>query len=196
MTSMPVAGLGPSRGEDHADLVVRNALIHTGDPLRPAASALTVRGGRIGVVGDDHDVAPHVGPSTRIVDAQVLGGVFTALTAGLTQIGGGLLLAAGAATPLAASMAVGVMTVATTVKWRNGLWAQNNGYEYPAFLALTAACLALTGPGRWSVDEALGRLPWPTWLAVAAIALGAGGGLLTRVLLHRTPPPQTAAAGP
>lgn len=123
------------------------------------------------------------------------GGVFTALTAGLTQIGGGLLLAVGAATPLAASMAVGVMTVATTVKWRNGLWAQNNGYEYPAFLALTAACLALTGPGRWSVDEALGRLPWPTWLAVAAIALGAGGGLLTRVLLHRSPPPEPAAAG-
>ncbi|MBO1419841.1 hypothetical protein, partial [Streptomyces sp. FH025] len=52
MTSMPVAGLRPSRGDERADLVVRNARIHTGDPRRPAASALTVRGGRIGVVGE------------------------------------------------------------------------------------------------------------------------------------------------
>ncbi|GAA2989593.1 DoxX family protein [Kitasatospora sp. NPDC127116] len=106
----------------------------------------------------------------------------------------GLLLTAGAATPLAASMAVGVMTVATTVKWRNGLWAQHDGYEYPAFLALAAGCLALTGPGRWSVDGALGRLPWPTWLAVAAIVLGTSGGLLTRLLLHRPPRPGMPAA--
>ncbi|MFJ9842585.1 amidohydrolase [Kitasatospora sp. NPDC101155] len=70
MTSMPVAGLRSSQGDDRADLVVRNARIHTGDPRRPAASALTVRGGRIGVVGDDWDVAPHIGPNTRVVDAQ------------------------------------------------------------------------------------------------------------------------------
>jgi putative oxidoreductase len=134
------------------------------------------------------------GGVTEFRDDGFRGGMLTALTAGVTQIGGGLLITAGAATPLAASMAVGVMTVATTVKWHNGLWAQNNGCEYPAFLALTAACLALTGPGRYSVDEALGRLPWPSWLAMAAIVLGTAGGLLTRVLLHRSPPPETSTA--
>ncbi|MEV7186879.1 amidohydrolase [Kitasatospora sp. NPDC093102] len=70
MTSMPVAGLRPSQGDDRADLVVRNARIHTGDPRRPVASALTVRGGRIGAVGEDRDVAPHIGPDTLVVDAQ------------------------------------------------------------------------------------------------------------------------------
>ncbi|MFJ9455199.1 amidohydrolase [Kitasatospora sp. NPDC101447] len=70
MTSMPVAGLRPRLGDDRADLVVRNARIHTGDRRRPTASALTVRGGRIGVVGDDRDVAPYLGPDTVVVDAQ------------------------------------------------------------------------------------------------------------------------------
>jgi predicted amidohydrolase YtcJ len=70
MTSMPVAGLGAVQGADRADLVVRNALIHTGDPRRPAATALTVRDGLVGVVGDDGDVAPSIGPGTRVVDAQ------------------------------------------------------------------------------------------------------------------------------
>jgi putative oxidoreductase len=135
------------------------------------------------------------GGVTEFRDDGFRGGVLTALTAGVSQIGGGLLLTAGAVTPLAAAMGIGVMTVATTVKWHNGLWAQNNGYEYPAFLALTTACLALTGPGRWSVDEAAGRLPWPTWLLVAAIVLGAGGGLLTRVFLHRGTAPQPSGEG-
>jgi predicted amidohydrolase YtcJ len=72
MTSMPVAGVTPAaRLADGraADLVVRNARIHTGDPRRPAASALAVRDGLVTAVGDDRDVAGHVGPATRVVDA-------------------------------------------------------------------------------------------------------------------------------
>ncbi len=70
MSSMPVTGLTP--GEDvvePADLVVRNGRIYTGDPTRPAASALAVRGGRVVSLGDDRDMAGLVGPSTRLVDA-------------------------------------------------------------------------------------------------------------------------------
>ncbi|MEU1087713.1 amidohydrolase [Streptomyces sp. NPDC005576] len=66
---MPVGGLVPSATENAADLVVRNAKIHTGDPGRPRAGALAIRDGVITVVGDDNDVAPFVGPATRIVDA-------------------------------------------------------------------------------------------------------------------------------
>ncbi|MFD0149428.1 amidohydrolase [Streptomyces sp. NPDC055721] len=66
---MPVGGLVPRATENAADLVVRNAKIHTGDPSRPAAQAIAVRDGRVLVVGDDHAVARHVGPATRIVDA-------------------------------------------------------------------------------------------------------------------------------
>ncbi|MGW6016331.1 DoxX family protein [Streptomyces sp. NPDC055210] len=113
------------------------------------------------------------------------GGRLTAAAAGLGQVAAGLLLIAGALTPLAATMAAGIMTVAITVKWRNGLWVQNDGYEYPLVLILVPAALALTGPGRWSLDETAGLLPWAPWWTPAAVALGAGSGLATRALLGR-----------
>ncbi|MEU4062918.1 DoxX family protein [Streptomyces wedmorensis] len=117
------------------------------------------------------------------------GGVLTALAAGGGQIGSGLLLAAGLMTPLAATGAIGVMTVALTVKWRHGLWVQNDGYEYPLVLIGTAAALAATGPGAWSLDAVLGLTPYPLWWAALALAAGLGSGILTRLVLHR----QTAA---
>ncbi len=113
------------------------------------------------------------------------GGRLTALVAGASQIGAGLFLATGLLTPLAAMAAMGVMTVAGTVKWPKGLWVQNDGYEYPLVLVVVSAALALTGPGRWSVDHALAVTPWPVGVSVAAIVMGPASGLLTRVLLHR-----------
>ncbi|MEV6201432.1 DoxX family membrane protein [Streptomyces sp. NPDC051771] len=120
------------------------------------------------------------------------GGVLTALAAGGGQIGSGLLLAAGLLTPLAATGVIGVMTVALTVKWHNGLWVQNDGYEYPLVLVGTAAALAATGPGAWSVDALLGLTSYPLWWAVAALAAGLGSGLLTRLVLHRPAAPAVA----
>ncbi|WP_370153053.1 amidohydrolase [Streptacidiphilus sp. EB129] len=66
---MPVGGLVRRTADDAADLVVRNAKIHTGDPGRPQAEALAIRDGLITVVGDDKDMAPHLGEETRVVDA-------------------------------------------------------------------------------------------------------------------------------
>ncbi|MER5755372.1 DoxX family protein [Streptomyces sp. NPDC002088] len=117
------------------------------------------------------------------------GGRLTALAAGAGQIGAGLFLASGLLTPMAAMAAMGVMTVAGTVKWHNGLWVQNDGYEYPMVLVIVSAVLALTGPGRWSADHALGLTPWPLWICLAAIVIGPASGLLTRVVLHRPPTP-------
>ena len=111
------------------------------------------------------------------------GGRLTAAAAGLGQIGSGLFLAAGGLTPMAAATAIGVMTVAITVKRRNGLWVQNDGYEYPLVLVVIPAVLSLTGPGRWSVDHALGIADWHPWWTAAAVVLGVSGGLLTRALL-------------
>ncbi|MGW2523757.1 DoxX family protein [Streptomyces sp. NPDC001617] len=113
------------------------------------------------------------------------GGRLTALAAGAGQIGSGLFLTAGLLTPLAAMVAMGVMTVAGTVKWTKGLWVQNDGYEYPLVLVVVSAVLALTGPGRRSIDHALGVTAWPTWVAVAAIVIGPTSALLTRAVLHR-----------
>lgn len=70
MSAMPVGGLVPRAADDDAaELVVRNGKFHTGDPDRPLAGAIAVRDGVITVVGDDRDVAPHVGAGTRVVDA-------------------------------------------------------------------------------------------------------------------------------
>ncbi|MGV9853143.1 DoxX family protein [Streptomyces sp. NPDC003442] len=115
------------------------------------------------------------------------GGRLTAIVAGGSQIGAGLFLAAGLLTPPAAMAAMGVMTVAGTVKWPKGLWVQNDGYEYPLVLVVISVSLALTGPGRWSVDHALGLTPWPLWLVLATIVIGPTSGLLTRAVLHRAP---------
>ncbi|MEU6105114.1 DoxX family protein [Streptomyces flaveolus] len=112
------------------------------------------------------------------------GGRLTAFVAGGSQIGAGLFLAAGLLTPLAAMAAMGVMTVAGTVKWHKGLWVQNDGYEYPLVLVVVAAALALTGPGHWSLDDLLGPAPWPLWVSLAAIVLGPASGLITRTLLR------------
>lgn len=69
MSTMPVGGLVASATDNPADLVVRNAKIHTGDPGRPKAESIAIRDGVIIVVGDDKDVAAHVGPATKVVDA-------------------------------------------------------------------------------------------------------------------------------
>ncbi|MET9076102.1 DoxX family protein [Streptomyces sp. NPDC004232] len=117
------------------------------------------------------------------------GGRLTAIVAGASQIGAGLFLSAGLLTPLAAMAAMGVMTVAGTVKRPKGLWVQNDGYEYPMVLVVVSAALALTGPGRWSFDQVLGVTPWPLWVVLPAIVAGPVSGLLTRVVLHRPPAP-------
>ncbi|MFE9421467.1 DoxX family protein [Kitasatospora sp. NPDC006697] len=114
------------------------------------------------------------------------GGRLTALAAGGTQLGAGVMLALGLLTPLAGAGVMGVMTVALTVKWPHGLWVQHDGYEFPLVLIVTGAALAATGPGRWSVDGALGLAHWPLWWMPVAIVAGVGGGLATRLALHRT----------
>lgn len=69
MSTMPVGGLIPRATDDAADLIVRNAKIHTGDPRLPQAEAIAIRDGVITAVGGDKDVADKVGPATRVVDA-------------------------------------------------------------------------------------------------------------------------------
>lgn len=123
------------------------------------------------------------------------GGPLTALAAGTGQAGSGLFLALSALTPAAAMGAMGVMTVAITVKLPHGLWVQDDGYEYPLVLVVVAGSLALTGPGRWSVDHAAGLTSWPLRLPVAAVVLGPASGLLTRAVLHRPPARGEAADG-
>lgn len=116
------------------------------------------------------------------------GGAVTALTAGVSQVGAGLLLAVGLLVPAAAMAAIGVMTVAATVKRPHGLWVQHDGYEFPLVLVTVAAALAFTGGGAFSLDAALGLddriADVAGWVGLAAVLIGAGAGLLTVAVLR------------
>jgi len=70
----------------------------------------------------------------------------------------------GLGTPAAGAAAAGTMAVAASMHKDNGFFAQDGGYEYPAMLGLTAAALALGGPGQLSLDAALGHRANRQWM--------------------------------
>src|SRR5947209_9328224 len=81
-----------------------------------------------------------------------------ALAAGAAEAGGGALLVAGLATPLAASAITGAMLTAIhRVHLKNGPWISNGGYEYNAVLIAAVIALVEVGPGPVSLDAALGH---------------------------------------
>jgi len=116
------------------------------------------------------------------------GGLF-AFAAGLTEFGGGLFLAIGLFEPAAAAAIVSVMIVAmVTVHWRNGLLSSTNGVEMPLLYLAASACLALTGPGVFSIDAALGLTTWWTpELSAVLLAIGIVGGFGNLALRRRAP---------
>lgn len=100
-------------------------------------------------------------------------GKASATMAGLAEAGGGTLLAMGLATPAAGAAAAGAMAGAAAVHAPNGFFAQNGGYEYAASLGLTAAGLAVTGPGRLSLDEVIRHAVNRDWMVPVAFAVTA-----------------------
>lgn len=105
-------------------------------------------------------------------------GKASATAAGLAEAGGGTLLALGLATPAAGAAAAGGMAGAATVHAPNGFFNQEGGYEYAATLALAATGLAIAGPGRLSLDHALGHVLDRGWMVPAALAATAAATAL------------------
>jgi len=102
-----------------------------------------------------------------------------ALFAGLAELTGGLFLALGFATPLAATLIISVMFVAiATVHLKHGFFNHNQGYEYNLTLAIVALSVAIIGAGPVSVDAAL-RLQdaGPVWGLAALLAAVIGGAV-------------------
>lgn len=83
-------------------------------------------------------------------------GVVMAVLAGLMELLGGVLFAAGLLTPLAAVLIAATMLGAIVkVHGPNGLWSTANGYEYQLVLLVVAIGVALTGAGAYSLDALL-----------------------------------------
>ena len=75
------------------------------------------------------------------------------------------------------------LDTAGSVHAPNGFFGQSGGYELPATYALAATALALTGPGRLSLDHATGHVlsrSGLTWLAYAGALAGAAYTIWSR----------------
>lgn len=108
-----------------------------------------------------------------------------AAMAGGSEVLGGLGLAVGLLTPLAALAMVGTMTTAALVNNAdNGFWSASKGWELNLYLMVIPVVVVIMGPGRWSLDHALGLddiVPAPVSGLVAGVVVaiaGVGAGWL------------------
>ena len=116
-------------------------------------------------------------------------GKLFALAAGLSEFGGGMLVALGLLGPVGPALIVSVMLVAMiTVHIKHPFFASTNGIEVPLLYSVTAVTLALTGPGIFSLDAALGlEFLWTGAVGLIALAGGVLGGVANLVLLRKKP---------
>ena len=96
-----------------------------------------------------------------------------AVVAGLSELGGGLFFAAGLLTPLAAlALVVVLLNAIATVVWPKGFLG---GFEFEVTLLTVALAVVATGPGRLSLDRAIGwddnlsGIDWSSVVLVGAI---------------------------
>lgn len=109
------------------------------------------------------------------------------ITAALSEVASGLLVALGLLGPVGPALLLSVMIVAAvSVHLKNGLFAAKNGIEVPLLYATGAVALAFVGFGPFSLDAALGiDHAWTPALKAAILAIGLAGGI-ANLLARRT----------
>lgn len=118
-------------------------------------------------------------------------GMIHAVLASATELACGLMIVLGLLTPFAAAGYVGVLFVAGWTNHRpKGFWS-DLGWEYVFVLATFAVFIAGVGPGKHSLDWALGLDLAFTPYAAAAIAvlLGLASGIGLVATCFRPPAP-------
>lgn len=111
-----------------------------------------------------------------------------------TELLGGLALAIGLFTPLAAAALIGQSIVIIGLgHWAKGFWNGKGGIEFPLALAAGVLAIALLGTGAYALDAALG-LAYSDAVQLGLIALGILGGLVALVLPRLIPVADQTAA--
>jgi putative oxidoreductase len=114
--------------------------------------------------------------------------LFAMLSIG-AELVGGLCVALGLLTPLAAAVLVAhSLVIILKVHAPNGFWNRSQGIEYPLVLGLSAIAIELTGPGAVSLDAAAG-FELPATVRVILLLAGIAGGLLTVALAETSDRP-------
>src|SRR6478735_9964533 len=116
-------------------------------------------------------------------------GILHAWLASLTEVGAGVMLIVGLLTPLAAAGVVGTMAVALiTNHMKNGffIFRPGEGWEYVGSLIMSGLALGALGPGKASLDNALG-FDWVSGYSSFAItaAVGLGGAAVLLAVVWR-----------
>lgn len=94
---------------------------------------------------------------------------------GLTEFGGGLLVALGFFSPFGEVAVIAAMIMAVAIgHWGKGLWVTNGGSELPLINLFVCLALGLSGPGAFSLD-ALFNIAFPQPVTLL-------GGLLLAVI--------------
>jgi putative oxidoreductase len=110
---------------------------------------------------------------------------------------GGILFALGLLTPFAAlGMASAMVVAIAAVHWPKGFWSTNGGYEFNLALLSVAVGVAATGPGRFSLDRALGwddNLSGVWWGVAVLVGACAAASVVLGPLRSRHPAPEPAA---
>jgi len=120
--------------------------------------------------------------------------LFAAVSTG-AELVGGVSLAAGFLTPLAATILVGqLIVIIAKSHWANGFWNRANGFEFPLALLGGTGAIGLIGPGAISLD-AVDGFALSEAIRIALVVVGVVGGLLTLAVPSLTPKPadETAA---
>jgi putative oxidoreductase len=119
-------------------------------------------------------------------------GVQMAVLAGIAEAGGGLLLVLGLLTPLACTaIAIVMLNAIFAVTLKRAFLL---GSELELMYLVTVIALAATGPGRFSLDRAIG---WDhnisgVWWGVGALGAAAVVSIATLALFHSKPRAQAA----
>ncbi|GGN71727.1 DoxX family protein [Nocardia rhizosphaerihabitans] len=105
------------------------------------------------------------------------------------ELGGGILLVLGLATPLAAGAVLA--TILNAWMWKQGMVpgfqynaATPTGVEIDSILAGASLAIILTGPGRWSFDRARGWATRPAWGSFTVVLLAVAAAIATYWFLH------------
>jgi putative oxidoreductase len=94
-----------------------------------------------------------------------------AVLAGLCEFGGGVLTLLGLLNPLGPLGVIGSMAMATaTVHRGKPIWVTEGGAELPVTNIAASTALILNGPGKYSLDRALG-IRLSAWIAPLGLAV-------------------------